>query len=194
MKMSGQLFRKPRRHATFKRCDVMLTGGKLLIFRSALRSRNGVEMPHIHQELETSIDLADCYIYSGLLTDSDLLYANQTFDNSNPGHHSLPRAYLSPDLFTTRDDDTAITFVVWQPLRKNYFRSREYGKRGKTKQTLNIIPICPVISIVGTWLTKAERSGRCTAVQIGYTPRPMPRTVPFAFSDALGLACLSQSP
>ena len=136
MKMSGQLFRKPRRHATFKRCDVMLTGGKLLIFRSALRSRNGVEMPHIHQELETSIDLADCYIYSGLLTDSDLLYANQTFDNSNPGHHSLPRAYLSPDLFTTCDDDTAITFVIWQPLRKNYFRSREYGKRGKTKQTL----------------------------------------------------------
>lgn len=136
LEMSGQLYRKPRRHATFKRCNVILTGGKLLIFRSSLRSRNGVEIAHIHQELETSIDLSDCYIYSGLLTDDDLLYANQTFDNSNPGHHSLPRAYLSPDVFTTCDNDTAITFVIWQPLRKNYFRVKEYGKRGRTKQTL----------------------------------------------------------
>lgn len=134
--MSGQLYRKPRRHSTFKRCNAILTGGKLLIFRSSLRSRNGVEIPHIHQELETNIDLTDCYIYSGLLTDNDLLYKNQTFDINNPGHHPLPRAYLQPDLFTTCDDDTAITFVIWQPLRKNYFRAQEYGKRGRTKQSL----------------------------------------------------------
>ena len=134
--MSGQLYRKPRRHSTFKRCNVVLSGGKLLIFRSSLRQRNGVEIPHIHHELETSIDLSDCYIYSGLLTDSDLLYSNQTFDNSNPGHHSLPRAYLSPDLFTTSDDDSAITFVIWHPLRKNYFRAREHWKRGKSKKVL----------------------------------------------------------
>lgn len=134
--MSGQLYRKPRRHSTFKRCNVILAGGKLLIFRSALRERNGVAFPHIHHELETTLDLSDCYIYSGLLTDSDHLYANQTFDNSNPGHHSLPRAYLSPDVFTTSDDDSAITFVIWQPRRRNYFWAREYGRRGQTKQTL----------------------------------------------------------
>lgn len=134
--MSGQLYRKPRRHSTFKRCNVILASGKLLIFRSSLRERNGVAFPHIHHELETTLDLSDCYIYSGLLTDSDHLYANQTFDNSNPGHHSLPRAYLSPDVFTTSDDDSAITFVIWQPRRRNYFRAREYGRRGQTKQTL----------------------------------------------------------
>lgn len=134
--MSGHLYRKPRRHSTFKQCSVILTAGKLLIFRSSLRKHNGVEIPHISQELETSIDLENCYIYSGFLTDSDLLYANQTFDSNRPGHHALPRIYLSSDVYTSCDEDTAISFVIWQPLQKNYFRARESGKRGETKQTL----------------------------------------------------------
>ncbi|EAW09937.1 sporulation-specific 71 family protein [Aspergillus clavatus NRRL 1] len=136
IKMSGQLYRKPRRHSTFKKCDVILAAGKLLIFRSSLRNRTGVEIPHIHQNLETALDLEDCYIYSGLVTESDLLYANQTFDSNHPGHRALPRIYLSSDVYTSCDEDTAITFVVWQPLRKNYFRAQELGKKGQTKQTL----------------------------------------------------------
>lgn len=135
IKMSGQLYRKPRRHGTFNRCHVLLTSGKLLIFRSTLRKRNGVQIPHIHQELETSIDLTDCYIYSGLGTESDLLYANQTFDSNNPGLHALPRVYLSSDVFTSRDEDTAITFVVWQPLQKSYFRAQERDAQGAAKRS-----------------------------------------------------------
>ncbi|KAF7592687.1 hypothetical protein BBP40_012589 [Aspergillus hancockii] len=136
IKMSGQLFRKPRRHSTFKRCGVVLTDGKLLIFQSSLRKRNGVEIPHVHSSLEATIDLSDCYIYSGLLTESDLLYTNQTFDSNRPSHRTLPRAYLSTDPYTSSDEDTAITFVVWQPLRKNFFRARMIGEKGETRQTL----------------------------------------------------------
>ncbi|PYI26610.1 hypothetical protein BP00DRAFT_406925 [Aspergillus indologenus CBS 114.80] len=136
IKMSGQLYRKPRRHSTFKRCHVVLMAGKLLIFRTSLRKRNGAEVPHIHHSLETTIDLADCYIYSGLLTESDLLYSNQTFDSNRPGHNSLPRVYLSTDVYTSSDEDTAIAFVIWQPLRRNYFRSREYGTKGEKRQRL----------------------------------------------------------
>ncbi|KAE8380961.1 Pleckstrin homology domain-containing protein [Aspergillus bertholletiae] len=134
--MSGQLFRKPRRHSTFKRCNVILTDGKLLVFRNSLRKRNGVQIPHVHSNLEATIDLSDCYVYSGLLTDSDLLYTNQTFDSNRPSHRTLPRAYLSTDAYTSSDEDTAITFVIWQPLRKNLFRARELGEKGQTKQTL----------------------------------------------------------
>ncbi|KAL5365016.1 Pleckstrin homology domain-containing protein [Aspergillus floccosus] len=136
IKMSGQLYRKPRRHATFKQCDVVLADGKLLIFHSSLRKRNGVEIPHIHSSFETSIDLSDCYVYSGLVTESDLLYSNQTFDSNRPGHRTLPRVYLSSDVFTSSDEDTAITFVVWQPLKKNYFRAQGLGKRGQTTRKL----------------------------------------------------------
>ncbi|CAI7609143.1 unnamed protein product [Penicillium crustosum] len=136
IKMSGDLYRKPRRHTTFHQCHVILTAGKLLIFRSTLRRRNGTEIPHIHQELEATIQLEDCYIYSGLITENDLLYANQTFDSNNPGLHALPRVYLDSDAFTSRDEDTAITFVVWQPLSKSYFRAQEIGEQGKAKRSL----------------------------------------------------------
>ncbi|KAJ5220187.1 hypothetical protein N7468_009391 [Penicillium chermesinum] len=136
IKMSGQLYRKPRRHTTFARCHVVLSDGKLIIFRHGLRGSNGVQIPHIHQEHETTIDLRDCYIYSGLATESDLLYANQTFDSNNPGLHALPRVYLSSDCFTSRDEDTAITFVVWQSIRKGLFRAQEKDAQGAAKTSL----------------------------------------------------------
>ncbi|KAJ5594023.1 uncharacterized protein N7459_000231 [Penicillium hispanicum] len=136
IKMSGQLYRKPRRHGTFSRCHVILSDGKLLIFRHTLRKSNGVEIPHIHQAHESTIDLRDCYIYSGLVTEADLLYANQTFDSNNPGHHALPRIYLSSDVYTSRDEDTAITFVIWQPIKKSLFRAHETDAQGAAKRSL----------------------------------------------------------
>jgi hypothetical protein len=39
-------------------------------------------------------------------------------------------------VFTSSDEDTAITFVVWQPLKKNYFRAQGLGKRGQTTRKL----------------------------------------------------------
>ncbi|KAJ5668560.1 uncharacterized protein N7477_007130 [Penicillium maclennaniae] len=137
IKMSGHLYRKPRRHATFTRCNVLLTAGQLLVFRSTLRKGNGVQIPHIHQEHETTIDLRDCYIYSGLATESDLLYANQTFDSNNPGLHALPRVYLTSGTYTSRDEDTSITFVIWQPLSKSFFRAQEKGAKGEAKRSLH---------------------------------------------------------
>lgn len=135
--MSGQLYRKPRRHSTFKRCHVILnSGGRLLIFQDTLRTWTGVGIPHIHKELVATMDLRDCYIYSGLLTESDLLYANQTFDSNRPGHHALPRIYLSQDGWTSRDEDTAICFVIWHPLRKSLFRTTEVKEGGRTSRLL----------------------------------------------------------
>ncbi|KAJ5749306.1 uncharacterized protein N7511_011002 [Penicillium nucicola] len=136
IKMAGLLYRKPRRRATFNQCHVILTAGKLIIFSSTLRHRNGTEIPHIHEELQSTIELADCYIYSGLLTEDDLLYGNQTFDSNNPGLHALPRVYLDSDTFTSHDEDTAITFVIWQPLKKSYFRAQETGVQGKAKRSI----------------------------------------------------------
>ncbi|KAL4980788.1 Pleckstrin homology domain-containing protein [Aspergillus desertorum] len=148
IKMSGLLYKKPRRHATFKRFHVVLTYGKLLMYHSSLRKHNGSEVPHAHSTLESTIDLENCYIYSGLITENDLLYSNQTFDSNHPGHGALPRVYLSSDMYTSSDEDTAITFVIWQPLRKGLFRAREHeggsGENGdgtgsgrvKTRQTL----------------------------------------------------------
>ncbi|KAL8743815.1 MAG: hypothetical protein Q9184_008072, partial [Pyrenodesmia sp. 2 TL-2023] len=89
--LSGTLYRKPRKHTTFLKCGVILSHGNLLIFHSTLRERTGKEVPHIQHERQTSIDLRNCYIYSGLVTEGDLLYQNRTFDSNHPGHNALPR-------------------------------------------------------------------------------------------------------
>ncbi|KAL1857175.1 hypothetical protein Plec18170_003291 [Paecilomyces lecythidis] len=159
IKMSGPLFRKPRRHSTFSRCNVVLSDGKLMIFESTLRRSTGVEIPHIHQELDATLDLSDCYIYAGLLTESDLLYANQTFDSNRPGHHALPRIYLSTDGFTSCDEDTAVCFVIWRPLRKNLFRTSQLQQGGHARRRLQKVSMLgvPGRSIVFKARSRVER-------------------------------------
>ncbi|KAH5998386.1 hypothetical protein HBI82_166730 [Parastagonospora nodorum] len=131
--MSGMLYRKPRIHAPFTRCGVMLTAGTLLIFRDVLRSRVGKQLKHIHHERIANLDLKDCYIYSGLLTGSDLLYQNQTFDANKPGHHALPRIYLE-DGWTSTDEDVMTTFVIWHGKAKSWFRAEEGAGGGEQER------------------------------------------------------------
>ncbi|OAG33855.1 hypothetical protein AYO21_12041 [Fonsecaea monophora] len=120
--MSGSLYLKTRRRATFHRCQVILTGGRLLIFQSALRKRTGEQVRFIHQEKQQDVDLKDCYIYSGLIVDDDLLYQNRTFDANHPGLASLPRVYLE-DGWTSADVDVMTCFVVWMNRRKGWFKT-----------------------------------------------------------------------
>ncbi|MCJ1348425.1 hypothetical protein MMC31_006657 [Peltigera leucophlebia] len=138
--ISGVLYRKPRRHSTFVRCSVILCHGQLLIFHSTVRERTGKEIPHIQHDRQTVINLKDCYIYSGLVTESDLLYRNQTFDSNHPGHHALPKIYLE-DGWTSHDEDTMTSFVIWQGSRKSLFRTHEStdNRGGGTSQRLRFV-------------------------------------------------------
>ena len=138
--MSGLLYRKPRRRATFNRCSVILAGGKLLIYQATLRKRTGAQVRHIHVEKQETIDLKDCYVYSGLVVDEDLLYQNKTFDPNHPGLGSLPRVYLE-DGWTSSDVDVMTCFVIWRSTRKGWFKATtdpkkddQSGTRGKIKR------------------------------------------------------------
>lgn len=156
--MSGFLYHKPRRHTTFVRCGVILCHGQLLIFHGTLRERSGKEVSHIQHERENAIDLKDCYIYSGLVTEGDLLYQNQTFDSNHPGHHALPRLYRE-DGWTSTDEDTMTTFVIWQARKRSFFKAREDQGEGKTRQRLRYVSQLgvPGRSIVFKTRSRAER-------------------------------------
>jgi Pleckstrin homology domain len=156
--MSGLLYRKARRHATFNRCSVILANGALMVFQASIRKRTGEQVPHIHQEKQVSIELQDCYIYSGLITEDDLLYQNRTFDSNNPGRRTLPRVYLE-DGWTSTDEDTMTCFVVWHGLRKSFFRSHEEKDGGGTRQKLRQVSSLgvPGRSIVFKCRSRAER-------------------------------------
>lgn len=156
--MAGVLYRKPKRHSTFQRCGVILCHGQLLIFHGTLRERTGKEVRHIQHERQAAIDLKDCYIYSGLVTEGDLLYQNQTFDSNHPGHHALPRVYLE-DGWTSTDEDTMTTFVIWQPQSRSLFKANEQQDSGKTRQRLRYVSRLgmPGRSIVFKARSRAER-------------------------------------
>lgn len=121
--LSGQLYRKARRHGTFQRCGVVLTGGKILIYQSTLRKMSGAQVANIHQDKQQVIDLQGCYVYSGLIVEDDLLYQNRTFDANHMGTMAaLPRVWAD-DGWTSTDVDVMCCFVVWMNTRKGWFRT-----------------------------------------------------------------------
>ena len=133
--LSGTLFRKPRLHASFHRVNVVLAHGHLMVFQDAVRSRSGKLEKHIHHERVTAISLEQCYIYSGLITASDLLYsASDGYEKARPGHQSgLPRMYVG-DGWSSTDEDTMTCFVLWHGKRKSWFRSDSVGDGGGRNQ------------------------------------------------------------
>lgn len=155
--MSGVLYRKPRRHSTFLRCGVILCHGQLLIFHGALRDHIGKELPHIQHDRQTAINLSECYVYSGLITESDLLYRNQTFDSNRPGHHVLPKVYRE-DGWTSTDEDTMTCFVLWHGQRKSLFRTNR-DEEGKPRQRLRYVSRLGVLgrTMVFKTRSRAER-------------------------------------
>ena len=83
--MAGVLYHKPRLHGTFKKCNVLLVHGRLLIFQATLRSRSGKEIPHIHYERQEALDLRDTYVYSGLVRPAPFCHSQ-----SCSSHPKLP--------------------------------------------------------------------------------------------------------
>jgi hypothetical protein len=120
--LAGLLYRKKKRRSTFHRCSVILAGGKLSIYQAAVRKATGAQVKHIHVEKQEVLDLKDCYVYSGLVVEEDLLYQNKTFDVNHPGIATLPRVYLE-DGWTSSDVDVMTCFVLWRNTRKGWFRT-----------------------------------------------------------------------
>lgn len=128
--MSGMLYRKPRRRSSFQRCSVLLSAGKLFVHQATVRKRTGEQVKHLHQERQDTVDLKDCYVYSGLLVEEDLLYQNRTFDANNvaSGGARTPRVYLeglSGEAWTSQDVDVMTCFVIWRNHRRGWFRTQE---------------------------------------------------------------------
>lgn len=123
--MSGELYHKPRLHGVFQRMLCLLSHGALLMFAAALRRRDGTLLPHIHREHTGTLDLRDCYIYSGLAAARDLLYAaTDHTDRHRAGRHGLPRMWPA-DGWRSMDEDTSTCFVIWHGKKSGWFRSQD---------------------------------------------------------------------
>ncbi|KAF3904820.1 hypothetical protein ABW20_dc0104806 [Dactylellina cionopaga] len=129
----GNLYQKKTRHATFQKFYVVACHGKLLIFNNTIRKYTGEAIDAVHQEKRQEVSLRDAYVYSGIATESQLLYQNQTFDSNNPGRHALPRVY--EDGWMSTDEDAMTCFVVWHGPKRTSIKSKDDDtKRARVKR------------------------------------------------------------
>lgn len=176
--MSGHLYRKTRRRSSFKHCSVLLIEGQLLIFQGSVRTWSGAQTPHTHLTRQTVLNLRDCYVYSGIITANDLPYHGRGAEIVRSlGRDSTPKIWLgegaSPS-WTSSDEDTATTFVIWHATRKSFFRSEEEERRvgegedgEKKKRRWRRVPALgkPGRSIVFRARSRAERDLWVLAVE-----------------------------
>lgn len=96
------MYAKFRRSQTFHKFMNVLTSGTLIIYQHTARSTRGIAQPRIHYKKLRSIDLRHCYVYSGVMVDSELKYQTTTLD-PHLGYRVLPKVYV--DGWTSVDDD-----------------------------------------------------------------------------------------
>ena len=133
--IAGQLFHKPRLRGVFKQMLCVLSYGKLLMFADTLRGSSGKILKHIHHERIGTLDLRECYIYSGLTAASDLVHsaADIQSDRARPGRHGLPRIWQE-DGWTATDEDSSTCFVIWHGKKSGWFRSQDDPSRAEQKE------------------------------------------------------------
>jgi len=100
--MRGSLYAKFRRRQSFEQFMAVLTSRTMVIYEHTARSRSGIAKPRIHHKKLRSIDLRHCYIYSGLMVDSELVYQTTNLD-PHLGYRVLPKVFW--DGWTSVDDD-----------------------------------------------------------------------------------------
>lgn len=107
----GLLHQKPKKHAVFKKYMVIMVPGFLILYHSYRRSTTGFAKPSVDHCHYMTVPIENCYVYSGTLTELDLLDRDRDFDELNPGSHSLPRVYN--DGWASSETETSRCFTLW---------------------------------------------------------------------------------
>ncbi|CAR26808.1 ZYRO0C01980p [Zygosaccharomyces rouxii] len=112
----GVLHQKPKKHSVFSKYWVVLIPGFLILYRYFRKSKTGYVKSSIDHVHHMTIPIEECYVYSGTLTELDLIDRDKTFDEFNPGSHSLPRIY--DDGWTSSETETSRCFTLWFGKKK----------------------------------------------------------------------------
>ncbi|CAG8606842.1 497_t:CDS:2 [Acaulospora morrowiae] len=114
---TGLLYHKSHLHGTFRNYHHVLTRGHFIYFNVYSRSISGRAIRRCYHKRNGIIDLSNCYVYSGSITEYDLLYSNSSRYSlaSSGAEHKLPRIY--EDGMYCYDDEEECTFVIWKGKR-----------------------------------------------------------------------------
>ncbi|KAI5287085.1 hypothetical protein KEM54_006256 [Ascosphaera aggregata] len=133
IRMSGTLFCKTRRHNRFERQGLILTDGVLLFFQTYVRGITGRQLSQTYHDNVRTLDLRECYVYSGPITRHDILYYDETSCIDFPRRNIAARIYLH-DGWTSSDDSASTTFVIWMNSRKTISHTQGELKGDEVEQ------------------------------------------------------------
>lgn len=151
--LQGVLFQKPNKYASFQKYFVILTQTEMLLFTYEQKYRTGsaARGAVVNYAKAQTISLEDCYIYSGALTNLDLLNRDRWFDSEHPGHHALPRVY--EDGWKSAEDEALRCFVLWfgkkRPTRAH---------KGNNKIKSEVYKVTDRLGVRGTSMVFMTRS------------------------------------
>lgn len=148
---SGEIFQKPKKHSIFKKFYIVLIPGFILLFKCFKRSKlTGVSKDINSYTHYLTIPINDCYIYSGKLTELDLLERDNEFDQLNPGKHSLPRVYS--DGLLSSDEEYARSFTLWFGTKRaiSGFQSNKHDDdNNTTTKNPNVLRLVNRLGVTG---------------------------------------------
>lgn len=108
----GYLFQKSKKHANFNWCYAILVPGYILLFHTYKRSKlSGKRKKQAIFQHYLTIPIGNCYVYSGISTEIDLLDRKEDLDPTHPGRHSLPRVYA--DGWKSSEEEHMLCFTLW---------------------------------------------------------------------------------
>lgn len=152
--MKGMLYQKPSKFATFTKYYCVLCYGDLILHSPYDRDSSGVARPSLSYDKVQTINLRDCYIYSGSLTSMDLLDRDKWFDKENPGRHALPRAYS--DGWKSAEEEPYRCFVLW--FAKKRVINMSGRKKSKRKDANSGLKMVNRLGVNGTGMVFMCRS------------------------------------
>lgn len=127
--LRGLLYRKPRVHSTFRKYECVISHGKMFIYNHMHWDSGGNRKHHIHHSRRQTVDLSECYVYSGNVTQNELIGTRETSDREGPGRRTLPRRYT--DGWTSQDEQETLCFVIWTGRRRVAFRGVDRADSSK---------------------------------------------------------------
>lgn len=112
----GLIYHKSRKHSVFNKHFMVLIPGFIMLYHCFDRSIRGYAKDSTKYRHFLTIPIEKCYLYSGALSEQELLDRDKHFNSINPGSHSLSRVYA--DGWKSMDEESSRTFVMWFPNKR----------------------------------------------------------------------------
>lgn len=133
----GYIYHKSRKHSVFRKYLMILVPEFIVLYRCSNTTTCEKIRKIVGNEHYMTIPIQKCYIYSGSLTEQELLERDKDFNSISPGSHGLFRVY--EDGWKSMDEESSRTFVLWFPSKRLLLERADDDKPGEKARAIKVV-------------------------------------------------------